>query len=381
MKWILGWGLVCMMLSAPSHAYDRLSDTGYFQYMAEYELSAPYDTTWFRKLTHFKRGLFLTYSPQYPLWSDGAEKRRWIYLPKRSRINTEDPDNWQFPVGAKIWKEFSFIERGRRIKIETRLLEKQQDGNWLMETYLWDDAQIDANRAPEEGVTDYYALPNNRYYSIPSHHDCQYCHSKAGLERGPRKTPVLGFSALQLSDNRDPDAMHGEPLNNRMVLLPDLEKLRLTTHRMATVPAIPDSEQSPLQRSVFGYLYGNCAHCHNPAGMSEFTTTLSFHHPAQAEFIQENDTYRTALSKSITAYLNPGSSPQQVIDPGNAGGSALLYRMTNETDRYRFTVPGWHHSAGFSVEVGVKMPFTGTNVIDEEAVSRIRQYINDLEPH
>lgn len=381
MKWILGWGLVGMILSMPSHAYDRLSDTGYFQYLAEYELNASYDTTWFRRLTHYNRGLFLAYSPQYPLWSDGAEKRRWIYLPKRSKIDTKDADNWQFPIGAKIWKEFSFMENGRRIKIETRLLEKQQDGNWLMETYLWDDAQVDANRAPEEGIPDYYALPNHRYYDIPSHHDCQYCHSKAGLERGPQKTPVLGFSALQLSDNRDPDALHGEPLNNRMVLLSDLEKLRLMTHRMARIPAIPDSEQSPLQRSVFGYLYGNCAHCHNPAGMSEFTTTLSFDHPAQAQFIQENDTYRTALSKSITPYLNPANSPQQVIVPGNAGNSALLYRMTNEIDRYRFTVPGWHHSAGFSVEVGVKMPFTGTNVIDEEAVSRIRQYINDLEPN
>ena len=26
-----------------------------------------------------------TFAPQYPLWSDGAHKQRWIHLPARSR--------------------------------------------------------------------------------------------------------------------------------------------------------------------------------------------------------------------------------------------------------------------------------------------------------
>src|SRR5688572_2816567 len=54
----------------------------------------------------------LTFSPQYPLWSDGAVKRRWIYLPPGSFIDAKQPDEWEFPRGTQLWKEFSV---GRRM--------------------------------------------------------------------------------------------------------------------------------------------------------------------------------------------------------------------------------------------------------------------------
>src|SRR5512137_3035620 len=57
----------------------------------------------------------LPFSPQYPLWSDGAAKRRWIRLPPGATIDASDPDEWDFPVGTRVWKEFTF---GR--KVETR---------------------------------------------------------------------------------------------------------------------------------------------------------------------------------------------------------------------------------------------------------------------
>src|SRR5262249_30960643 len=65
----------------------------------------------------------LAFSPQYPLWSDGAEKRRWIRLPPGTRIDARDPDRWVFPVGTRLWKEFSL---GRRL--ETRMLERARGG-------------------------------------------------------------------------------------------------------------------------------------------------------------------------------------------------------------------------------------------------------------
>src|SRR5690348_17824014 len=58
------------------------------------------------------------YSPQYPLWTDGAVKARWIHVPEGSAIDARDDEHWGFPVGTKFWKEFSFA--GRRV--ETRLL-------------------------------------------------------------------------------------------------------------------------------------------------------------------------------------------------------------------------------------------------------------------
>src|SRR5688572_27347644 len=55
----------------------------------------------------------ISFSPQYPLWTDGATKRRWIRLPRGKFIDASRPDAWKFPVGTRLWKEFSF---GRRVE-------------------------------------------------------------------------------------------------------------------------------------------------------------------------------------------------------------------------------------------------------------------------
>ena len=67
------------------------------------------------------------YAPAVPLWSDGAEKKRWISLPAGAVIDTSDPNEWKFPIGTKAWKEFS--RDGHRV--ETRLWQKVRDGFWV----------------------------------------------------------------------------------------------------------------------------------------------------------------------------------------------------------------------------------------------------------
>src|SRR5688572_24193543 len=63
------------------------------------------------------------FQPRYVLWSDGADKRRWIRLPAGKSIDTSDLDHWKFPVGTQFYKEFS--AGGKRL--ETRLIEKVAD--------------------------------------------------------------------------------------------------------------------------------------------------------------------------------------------------------------------------------------------------------------
>ena len=62
----------------------------------------------------------VAYTPGLVFWSDGAVKSRWIYLPPGGVIDTTDMDNWVFPVGTKIWKQFAL---GGQI-VETRLIWK-----------------------------------------------------------------------------------------------------------------------------------------------------------------------------------------------------------------------------------------------------------------
>lgn len=392
MKTITLFVSLCIF-SSSTLAYNDLSDTGLFDHFSDQISHSHQKPTFFRDGLHRDRQheklnakshwarfrpLFAKYSPQYPLWSDGTIKRRWVYLPGGSKIDTADADAWIFPVGTKLWKEFS-VQEGRKLrKLETRLLEKVDEDQWNMETYVWNEQQTRAILAPDEGIKNAYPLGNGKFYDIPSKHDCEFCHSKAALDNGPIVTPVLGFSALQLSDDRDENAIHGEPLNGRMLTLSVLQNLGKTSTILDEMPTIPESDLAPLQRQVFGYLHGNCAHCHNESGLAEFTNTTNFFHSVKAKFVQQSGTYQTALGKTITDYLRPNGSPEYIIKPGNAAESALIYRMTEEHEEYTFEVPPWHHSAGFSLTVDVKMPFVGTNVIDWEAVDIITDYINHL---
>ena len=104
------------------------------------------------------------------------------------------------------------------------------------------------------------AAPGGRY-TVPSRNDCLACHEGAPV-------PVLGFTALQLSPDRDPLAPHAEPARNDHANLSNLVAsgwLRNLPRRYAGQPpriAAP----SPTERAALGYLHGNCGHCHNDAG-------------------------------------------------------------------------------------------------------------------
>ena len=43
------------------------------------------------------------FSPQYPLWTDGASKVRWVSLPAGATIDASRADAWQFQVGTRFW--------------------------------------------------------------------------------------------------------------------------------------------------------------------------------------------------------------------------------------------------------------------------------------
>src|SRR5690606_15482501 len=136
---------------------------------------------------------------QYPLWTDGAAKSRWIRIPRGTRIDARNADAWEFPIGTRVWKEFAF--GGRRV--ETRMLWRSASGEWRYAAYVWNDAQTDAFLAPADGVRNAAEIAPGKRHSIPSRNDCRACHEN-------RSTPVLGFTALQLSDDRDPNAPHTE---------------------------------------------------------------------------------------------------------------------------------------------------------------------------
>jgi hypothetical protein len=198
----------------------------------------------------------LEFSPQYPLWTDGAAKRRWISLPEGGVIDASDPDAWKFPPGTRAWKQFS---SGR--PLETRVIERGADGRWRFAAYVWNEAGTEAVLAPEAGVTltGVPGMPGGRY-RVPSREDCVACHEAA-------PAPLLGFSALQLSSDRDPLAPHATaaPAGS---LLPDLAARGWLSGLPADLVAVPPriDGRTPEERAALGWLHGNCGHCHNARG-------------------------------------------------------------------------------------------------------------------
>jgi hypothetical protein len=294
----------------------------------------------------------LPFSPQYPLWSDGATKRRWIQLPPGTSIDASRPDAWEFPRGTKLWKEFS---HGRAL--ETRYLERAADGRWRFGSYVWNPDGRDATLAPAGGVRELQApdAPGARY-TIPSETDCRACHEAAPV-------PVLGFGALQLSPDRDPLAPHADAatagVNLRTLVDGGLLK-NLSPELLTTPPRITAS--SPAERAVLGYLHGNCGNCHNddgPLAVLDMTLAQRVGAPASTDRVLQSI---VGIESQFHARGAPAGAPR--ISPGHEDTSVIALRMSSRDPLQQ-------------------MPPLGTNAIDAEALRLIGRWIESLpgNPH
>lgn len=274
----------------------------------------------------------LAFAPQYPLWSDGATKRRWIHLPPGTAIDASQPDAWDFPPGTRLWKEFS---HGR--PIETRLIERLADGSWRFATYAWNPQGTEATLVRADGARlQVEGAPGGRY-AIPSRIDCLACHEGA-------RVPVLGFSALQLSIDRDPLAAHAEHRrDDHMDLAMLVERGLVRNLSIGTSPRIAAS--SPTARAALGYLHANCGHCHNDTGAVPGVDML---------FAQE----ATAPERSLRATLRSLFAPSRFKAPGAAGDRHGLIAQRME-----------------STSALVRMPPVGVTVVDRDAVELLKQWI------
>ena len=70
------------------------------------------------------------YELNTPLWSDGADKLRYIYVPSGEQLTGDGEGLLQFPVGSAIIKTFAFGEGDEQRYIETRVLLHRADG-WI----------------------------------------------------------------------------------------------------------------------------------------------------------------------------------------------------------------------------------------------------------
>jgi hypothetical protein len=279
-------------------------------------------------------------------------------LPPGTAIDARSLDAWDFPVGTRFWKEFAFAGR----KVETRLLWRTSAAGWTFASYRWNEAQTDAELVPVEGMPNVAEVAPGRRHSIPSVDDCRACHDSA-------RTEILGFTALQLSPDRDPLAPHAEPLAPGMVTLATLVAERLIEPPRPELLAAPPRIQAPdaRTRAVLGYLSANCGGCHNEeSSLAPLGLFLKAHlapsHPAPSDAPSHPRT--TALSHLFrpTAKWHIPHAPDgasAVVTPGAPELSALLVRMRSRRP-------------------SSQMPPLGTVLHDRDAIDLVTAWIRDL---
>ncbi|HEY8923405.1 MAG TPA: hypothetical protein VIU64_03430, partial [Polyangia bacterium] len=258
----------------------------------------------------------VAFEPTYRLWSDGAEKRRWFRLPPGTKIDTTDMDHWTFPVGTKVWKEFSL----GGVLLETRLVERYGLGpdDYWMGAFVWNAEQTDAVLAPD-GQNDIAGTPHD----APSQEKCAVCH-RGDVGR------VLGLSALQLSRAADPSKI-GPTLAD--LAARDL----LTTPPPAPVPGsgappygIPGDA---VTVAALGYLHANCGHCHNENGTAWPDTQMVLRSVTADHDVATDAVYASVVGRKVQYWRGGPSAIMNRVTPGDPATSAIIARMmTRGTD-------------------------------------------------
>jgi hypothetical protein len=292
--------------------------------------------------------------PQYVLWSDGGAKERWIFLPPGARIDTSDMDRWVFPVGTKIFKEFVF--QGRRV--ETRIIEKVGSApnldSWTFKAYQWRPDESDAVRVSDAGVTNAAPTGLGTQHDIPSLANCRSCHNRGG-------DAVLGFEALQLSDDLDPLAIAAGRPEGPDLTVGDLVREGLLTRGPDDDLRIHSS--TPAGRWAMGFLHGNCGNCHNPAsGSSGGSTGMDLRHRASVTREADEPAFRTTVNQLNIVYQVEGTvlgiNSFRILG-GQPDRSAVVTRM-----RAR----GTSHA----------MPPIASKVADNDALGLVIDWVNRL---
>lgn len=262
----------------------------------------------------------MPYRPRFELWSDGATKRRWLWLPPDERIDTRDPDDWILPEGTKIWKEFA----RDGVVVETRLIARIGD-RWSAQAYVWTDDGSDAIASPA-GFVD----ARGTEHDVPAAGECGGCH-------GGRRSFALGVSAVQLA--------HEAPAGEL-----DLEELVATERLTDPVPTVLAVPGDATASAALGYLHANCGHCHSAAA------------PAKPCLDPDNDLdfwLRIDTLASVTSTPAYTSAVDGAIRPGQPDRSPLVDVIST---RDLFT----------------RMPPLGSRLVDPGGIDLLRRWIAEL---
>lgn len=280
----------------------------------------------------------VAYSLRTPLFSDYAEKQRYVYVPQGARISADAEGRLAFPVGSALIKTFGYGSGAAFRPIETRVLLRRANG-WEALPYVWNadlsdaELKVAGTRLPVT-VTRPDGQRREISYAVPNKNQCKECHSSAGavVPIGPI-VPNMDIAPARAAAFRKMIDWAAQPI-------------------AANGPVWNDPKTGSLDQRARAYLMVNCAHCHNAKG-SASNSGLFLNYGAAA------DRTATGLYKRPVAAGRGSGGREFAIAPGQPEQSIMIHRMG-------------------SAEPGVAMPEVGRSMVHEEGVALIREWISSL---
>jgi uncharacterized repeat protein (TIGR03806 family) len=324
---------------------SRTSNSSALQWLSEYDF--------FQPPIHLLKpnSQVFPYALQVPLFSDYADKDRFIYLPENGLIEYSDREVMEFTEGTVIIKNFSFpgdgigYLDGRKI-IETRLLEKKE-GEWLTHSYIWNEDQTDAVLSfSGADVPIQTTLSDGRSldftYSVPSAVQCKSCHLL-----NDKITPI-GPTARQLNSTFDYGEVAGEM--NQLEYWSSYFGLNIPDE-IDSLPRMNHYRSTDIDLLARAYLDINCGHCHRD-GAPARNSGLNLH-------FYNQDMYSLGIMKAPVAAGKGSGGLKHDIVPGSPNESILVYRMSSR-------------------DPGAMMPEVGKSLVHHEGVELIASWIEGM---
>lgn len=288
----------------------------------------------------------IPYELNTPLFSNYAEKLRFIKLPPGTKAVYNDSVVFSLPRGTVLIKNFYYFndfrkpEKGRKI-IETRLLVHKEDG-WATYQYIWNETQTEAVFEPiGDAITVNYTDAKGKKitapYIIPNQNQCKGCHAQGKL-LFPIGIAARHLNAAYIYTGGKQNQLQYWAKNN-MIDLPS-----------ATIPANANwmDKNAGTEAKARAYLDINCGFCHNNKGPANTSGLFLDIHTANSTAL--------GINKTPVAAGRGSGDLQYDIVPGNPHKSILIYRMT-------------------STDPGIAMPEIGREQIHKEGVALISEWI------
>ncbi|MGM0632240.1 MAG: SO2930 family diheme c-type cytochrome [Pseudomonadota bacterium] len=316
----------------------------------------------------------LPYELATPLFSDYARKLRTVRLPAGRSASYRPEEPFRFPEGTVLSKTFYYpidedgvlqltATSGTELRdggldlsavelIETRLLVRERDG-WTALPYVWNPDQSEATLRRQGDIRrlsgrDDDGTEHEFAYLVPNRNECGGCHI---TEESTGRIEPIGPAARHLNRRFDHYRTGPAPQLRTWAERGLLEGL---PEDHDAIPALPVWDAAATDRTearARAWLDINCAHCHQPGGPADNSGLFlgSF----------EQDRVRLGHCKPPVAAGRGTGGHRFSLQPGAPRQSILYHRMA-------------------STEPDVMMPELGRSLVQQEALTLIGRWIEEL---